>query len=482
MPRLAKGFLIGLAAVLALVAIGTLAMNLYVQSAGTQARIARVISDSLGTEVRMARTTVTPWSGLKITGITVPQPDGGGDFLEATDFAAFFEIFPLLHRQLIVDEITIDQPKVVWVQNSAGTWRMPSEPREPKEPGEPEKPKPEFAPIETAAPVHEARFSVKVKHLRIRGGSFDFYDAKGHRVVAFSDVDVDSPAISPGSAEGTATVGSGSVREELFFQNLRAPFRFIAGTLTLEKVTAQIAGGNLGGDLTVHTSEKHTPFTIDVNFDKVDVNKVIIQSGGMADQVKGALSGSLDLYGAAGDKGSVTGSGRVALAGGEVQYNFFQLLGQALQIGDLVRMDLRQAQANFRVGGKQVQVDDVQLRAQNLQLAAKGTVDFDGGLHLDSRLTINEKISRQLPAFIESNFQPGEEETRSLDFTVNGTVGRPRTDLLDRILGRKIQKEFGSLLQGLFGKHSSDGKKKDKKENPPAPAATLTPSAPATAE
>ena len=57
----------------ALAAAALLAVNLYVQSQGTQARIQAELSDRLGTTIRIQRISVTPWWGLKLTGITMPQ-------------------------------------------------------------------------------------------------------------------------------------------------------------------------------------------------------------------------------------------------------------------------------------------------------------------------------------------------------------------------------------------------------------------------
>jgi len=61
------GILMGVAL---LILIG---VNLYVQSRGTQARIQQELSQRLGAPLRIQRISVTPWWGLKLTGITIPQ-------------------------------------------------------------------------------------------------------------------------------------------------------------------------------------------------------------------------------------------------------------------------------------------------------------------------------------------------------------------------------------------------------------------------
>jgi len=63
-------------------------------------------------------------------------------------------------------------------------------------------------------------------------------------------------------------------------------------------------------------------------------------------------------------------------------------------------------------------------------------VSFRGKLHLSSRLAINEKIRAQLYKPIRANFQPTEEPGYSaVDFEVTGTVERPKTNLLEKVVG-----------------------------------------------
>lgn len=496
MRNLAKGFLIGLGAVLGLAALGTLAINLYVQSAAVQARLERELSAALHAPIHVERTTVTPWSGLKISGLTVPQAEGGGNFCEAKSFAAFFQLLPIFRRELIVDLVTLTEPKVEWRQTAGGKWRMPAEPAPAgaEKPPRPESPVPE----RVARHAKEPPFSVAVKRFRIERGAFDFFDAKGERVVTFGDVRVEGSSLTTAAAEGDSVCGKVAVRDAVFLENVRTPFRFAEGELRLQKVAADLASGTLAGAFALRTSEKHSPFTLDVKFDRIDLDRLLTESGAMPGQASGALAGWLDLYGQAGDQDSIAGRGRVVLSSGRVtQYEFFQMLGKALQIPELLLLDLQQAQADFAVSDGRVHLDELLLRTANLKLTARGDVRLDGLLKLDAQLTINQRISRQLPAFVEGNFRPGEEpDTRVIDFTLTGTLAKPRTDLMERILGRKLQKEVGALFQNIFGsKRKPDEKKKDKKSkpageeqlktnaSPPAPSPVASPpQTPATVE
>src|SRR3954463_8568149 len=119
---IALGVIVGLAL---LILIG---VNLYVQSRGIQARIQQELSLRLGATLRIQRISVTPWWGLKLTGITIPQsqPGASPDFLTAKAFRLRIRFSSLFGGHLVIKEISLVNPEVVWAQNAEGKWRLPS--------------------------------------------------------------------------------------------------------------------------------------------------------------------------------------------------------------------------------------------------------------------------------------------------------------------------------------------------------------------
>jgi len=112
---------------LALAAIVLLGVNLYVQSQGTQTRIQQELSQRLGTPLTIRRISVTPWGGLKLSGLTIPQISGraSGNFLNAEAFRLRIRFLSLFSRRLVIKEILLVEPDVIWLQNSDGKWRLP---------------------------------------------------------------------------------------------------------------------------------------------------------------------------------------------------------------------------------------------------------------------------------------------------------------------------------------------------------------------
>src|SRR3954464_979529 len=142
---MALGVFVGVAL---LILIG---VNLYVQSRGTQARIQQELSQRLGTTLRIQRISVTPWWGLKLTGITIPQTQPGvsSDFLTAKTFRLRIRFSSLFGGHLVIKEISLVNPEVVWAQNADGKWRLPTMPPPPPPPSTPMTPAKATAPTTT---------------------------------------------------------------------------------------------------------------------------------------------------------------------------------------------------------------------------------------------------------------------------------------------------------------------------------------------
>src|SRR4029453_17175832 len=70
---------------------------------------------------------VTPWGGLELSGITIPQTGSVGpkDFLEARTFRLRVRFLSLFSRRLVIKEVSLVGPRVVWPQNTEGKWRLP---------------------------------------------------------------------------------------------------------------------------------------------------------------------------------------------------------------------------------------------------------------------------------------------------------------------------------------------------------------------
>jgi type II secretion system protein N len=293
-------------------------------------------------------------------------------------------------------------------------------------------------------------------------------------VAAFDGVELQTTIEKSDFLQGVVHIERLSAHDRFFLQKIRSPFKYSPDGVELSRISARAAGGEINGLFSVRPAEDNSPFHLSVQFKNLKADDVVTDAGGNRGTISGELDGTLDASGKAADQNGMTGSGEIILRNGKLQqYSLLVALGQILQIEELTQLQLDQAEAKYHLENGQVKVDELVLRSPNLRLSATGNIAVNGKLHLDAQLAINEKVRNQLFKPIRQNFQPtSDPQYSAVDFQVTGTLERPRTNLVDRIVGRDLK----DIVSGFLG-----GKKSGKNKKAPAPEASPEESASPTA-
>src|SRR5438874_285747 len=449
---------------------------------------------------------LTPWGGLELSGITIAQSSSSapGNFLEAKTFRLRVRLLSLFSKRLVIKEVALVKPTVVWPQDAEGKWRLPG-PQEAQSPAVSTQsadavgqldtenapvtknavpvvpatstnvPPPTEDALHNKPPRRESGFAVapEVRRVSIKNGSFSFLDRTGKLLGSFKGLDFRTNIRSESALHGDAQVARISLQDRFFLEQLRSPLRYEPDVLELSKISARAADGEINGYFAMQSEAEDSPFTTIVKFRDVLAEQVVQNAGGPKGMVKGKLEGNFQASGKTADPNALAGKGEIFLRDGRVkQYSLLVLLGQLLQIEELKELHLEQAEARYHLGPGVVTIDELVLRSPNIRLTASGTVAFDGSLHLDSQLAINERIRSQLFRPIRGNFQPINEPGYSaIGFQVSGTVDRPRNNLMDRLVGRDIS----TMLNTLFGRNKEQVKRKKKKPVEEEPAFAPSP-------
>src|SRR5258708_3673225 len=365
--------------VVAIFLVSLLGANLYVQSQATQARIQQELSQRLKMPLQIQRISVTPWGGLKLSGITIRQSNNVHDptFLQARPFQLRVRLGSIFWRPLVIKEVALIAPTVIWPQNESGKWRVPMAERpseaQTQAEEEPTVSAPENLP-EGTPPQKESKKTKpvvvestpagpQIKKIRLSDGSFHFLDHEKRNIALFDGVQFSSSMRDVDSIRGQVRIDKIVLRDRVFLSALRSPIRYDPSEIELFGITAQIA--------------------------------------------------------------------------------------------KLRHLDLKQAEAKYRLAGTTVLVDELLLRSPNWRLTATGSVSLRGKLALDSVLAINEKIRSQLFRGIRENFVPTSEPGEyALQFNGGGTVDKPKTDLMERAVGPDL-KDLGGVIDALSGRGKS---------------------------
>ena len=497
MNRFSKAILIALGVLAGLVVVTMVCVNLYLQSPGVQARIQDELSRVLRMPLTITSTSFTPWSDLRINGITIPN--GDTDLLNAAFFSARYRVAPLLDRKLVIHQLMLDSPKIVWMQNAEGKWTLPKREKAAK-PAEAtaESPKPAMEEAEKRPRKQNRELKVVVESGQIKHGTIELLDAARQPVATFTDVALDFTKLTAERIEGTAQIGRVVWDKVFVLEDVRTPFSYTDKTLELAALDTRIGGGFLKGNITFKPEKERAPFTGKLEFEHVDLARIGAEAGWTDTEIAGSLRGTLDLAGNTSEWQRAEGNAKLFLRNGRFRNLFyFELIGQALQIKELSDLRLGDSQADLRFADEKTFIESMTLDAENLQLSGGGLVRIDGKLQVAARLTARDRLFKQLPSFARDNFATAPDNSRYIDFNITGNTAKPKTDLLNKVVGQKIEAQFDDLLSSLFNtKKKSDEDKKDEKKKddkkkkkkdearPKAaePAATVTPAPEGVAE
>jgi AsmA family len=457
--RIFQATLIVAGAIAGLVGLGLLAINLYVQSPGTQVRLRQIVSDNLGYPISVFRISFTPWNGFHLQEVSIQDPSVDYPILKAQDLWIQCNYLPLLRRKLIVRQVCLSGAEIriptvarlgadVETEDASAAHSAPQtdSSKEPKPPSEevanvvrPEK-------ILAAQNALPENFWVEIRKFKIRHSTIYFLGASGVPAATLRDVE-GAVQSHKGAYIGKVRISSAAISGSINVDDISSPVKCCNGALDLDDITAQISGGDIHGSFHSDLTNSELPYRVHLQITGVHINEIVNRAGGILDRAHGTLQGSLQLAGCMRDPSLASGDGSLEIKTGYLdQHPMMKELGRWTQIDELQRLDLQEALSKFSVVGQDIKVDSLKLISKNCEVNLWGTVESSQKLDLNGRLTLSQFLSQKIPNELEKNFAKSKDgESRYLDFQVTGTVLKPQTDLFERIIGDK-----GKLLKKLF--------------------------------
>src|SRR5438045_3452545 len=254
-------------ALLSIFLVFLLGANLYVQSQATQQRIQQELSQRLKMPLQIQRISVTPWGGLKLSGITIPQNDDphAAPFLQAKHFQLRVRLGSIFWRPLVIKEVALIAPAVIWPQNQSGKWRVPMAERpsetQAQAEEEPTVSAPENLPEDTPPQkeskktkpvvVESTPAGPQIKKIRLSDGSFHFLDHEKRNIALFDGVQFYSYMRDVDSIRGLVRIDKIVLRDRVFLSALRSPIRYDPSEIDVFGITAKIAKGQFNGELSM---------------------------------------------------------------------------------------------------------------------------------------------------------------------------------------------------------------------------------------
>ena len=462
MLSFAKPILLSLAVALGLYGLGVLFANMYLQSRGVQGRIRDGVTLATGLPVTINRTYYTPWSGLALSGVAVPptHPSMKTPLLEIESVQVSLSLFALLDGRIHIKDIVLHRPRIVSRQHSNGSWSFNEHPAI-AGPDTSEQPKADPAVLEgistpqVAAPPDipppPMLPSLVIESFHIRKGSAVFYMADGRPGLELADVSLESSIATDGHANGTFLAGTAIIGNIIKPTNLSGSFTWQNTILDMPNISASLAGGLVSAVFKMSSGEQPL-FSTSVAAQDISLARFAADAGFNPEGTEGQVSGTFTLTGSPGTESTYKGTARLECSKARMlPIDPIRQLGDMFQIKELQVLELGAAHADLTIANGKISVDDITLATDNVIMDATGFSSFDGNLNLKARFHVSDDLHRKTGRILGKKFANSEAPGFShMPFSITGTIHRPKTDLLDKIVGSRIQRELGGILKSFL--------------------------------
>lgn len=495
MHSIAKPILIIAGIIFTLCAVMVLCLNIYLQSAGVQLKLRQAVSRGTGFEPVISQTYYTPWSGLVISGIKIPQPENAKKpLLSVRSMKCSLRLSSLLQGKLVIKNMSFEQPSLILLQGQSGVWpsgsalpfqgfeKKPAALRQPAQ----DAVAPKKTPADTGVPALQASTptavappresekpeqekSVSVENIHIVEGQAFLYPAQGGRPIRFEGCSAEGKLLPDGSATGGFRVKNATFAELARCTEITGFFEYHDGYLKITELQAVWAKGAVTGSLEMSNGAESF-FTGSLAAENVSLQKLAEEAGFTPEGTQGFLFAKTNLQGIPGKPESFTGGASAHLTEARMQpIDPLRQLGEMLRINELRVLELQTAETALTIRDGKIIVDRLEVESANLLMDATGEARLDGALDLDARFHIGNKMLKESLGFMGSKFKPSEREGYShMPFSIKGTLSRPKSDLLDKLIGIRLGDDVGGLLKNLLRMPKKE-KKKNKPDATPAP-------------
>jgi uncharacterized protein involved in outer membrane biogenesis len=449
------------------------AINRYAQSDHARLQIQNHLSHSLHLPVQIKETHFSFWSGLHLSGISVPNSSTSAPpFLQSASFSANYRLLPLLIGKLSVPSIKISQPRIVWPQNAQGRWTLPiekpssSSPKKSPKPPSPKSPK-SSSPSDPSDPSDLESFLTQLRHAELLGGSLELLDKDLLPCLVATNIQLHTTNVSPEKIEGLATIDRLVWKETLVFENLSTPFTYTNGQLSFPSFTASLGGGPVKASFSANLHSSSTAFTLDASFAQTNLDTLSTATGGQPGKTSGIANSQLHLSGPLSLPNQITGSAELAIADAQFsQLGLFQSIGKALNSRELADLRIQSANCNLLIANHKASIALLKIDSPNLHITAdQGSIGFDKKIDVPAQLVISKSLLNQLPDLLKTNFTPTQNDQSSLLFKITGTTDKVSTNLIEKLTGIAIPSQLIDVLSGFLNPKNRDDEKKKKADD-----------------
>jgi type II secretion system protein N len=432
--RLLRIILLSTALLALLFAGGVWYLSRWLEAPETHALVERELSKALKMPLTFHGLHLSVWGGARADAVYIQ--DGGTRLFESNSFVAKHRILPLFSRRFVFSEVSIESPRFILVQRPDGSWKLPQT----AEGAKPQKTPEEKAAAKAAATPKpkDADSRVLIEKLFVKNGQAEFYDNDQAPVASASGLHITLKDISGQTVEGRVRA------ERIVWNGYFGLTDFSAGVsnskqkgLIIPEFVAKAGGGTITGGY-ARKPEKPAKYSAKIKLDGVDLGRAIADGEVPLPNVTGQLSGNVELRGTGDDTKLLNGKATITFTNGSCrEIEMINDIGAIFQMKDVAEFGIPEAKAEITIWEGRLNVKPLTISAPPLGLTATGTAKLDGKLRLNAQLLADAKLIANRSA-LEPQFSPPDANgLRAVPFEIEGTLTKPKHNLLERLTGTK---------------------------------------------
>ena len=415
-----------------LLAVGLLQVGI------SERRLRDEMTRATGMPVQFEHCSVGMLGGVSLRGLTATN--GNGDSLSAQSVFVRPHLWECLRGRLKFLEVRVHDVRFVRMERptrfsvvAPGAERLAAQTEGPK----------------TAVPSGVLKVFGMARRVNVTNAAVDWMKANGRVRTQIEGADFRYEETGPGEGIGELRAQRGMWQELLAVEAIYSRLNLKGEELSLQEFSAQCGGGKLSGSGGVGLGER-LRFAVGLSVDGVDLEKMSHELPSL--RVSGLAAGRLQMEGFALEQQTWVGGGELSVSDGMFKgLGVLQMLGQIFQVQELAQLKARKAHSKIRIADKKVSLDSLEIDAGEIQLTAPGVVDFKRALSLQAQISLPEQMIRgkALQLFDKRFSAVDGAGRRSLAFQVTGTLDKPQTDLLEKLVGDNLGAVVGGALGGV---------------------------------
>lgn len=480
--RLAKILIITAIVLVLLLAVGMWGLNRWLKSPEMHTHVERELSKALRVPLKFQSLELSLWGGLEARGVTVP--DQKGNFLEVAGFSAKHSLLSLLRGQLVFQNVVVDSPKFILTQQKDESWRTPPLPADlqaeidakKKKKTAPKSDQPKPIKTENAStPKSKKGPAISISKIEITNASIELIEKGGHPYISAKNLRATLTDVSDENMEGALTIDRLIMHNEFALTDVTGSVSNSNKGLIISELKAKVGGGTAIASFSSKPDQPGPPFTTKVKLENVNLSDAASEADAKAPNLDGILSGSLEMKGLGSNRPSYTGKGSLTLRDGNCrELDVVRDIGEVFQMEQFTNFVITEAKSEFDIGQNRAFIRQFTIKASPLGITAQGSVRLDGKkLDLKAMFNADEKlIAKQIPDLQKQFLPPDEKNQRSVAFEIEGSLTKPKNNLVQKITGTKDRKKqkilaIESLILGTRPDKTPD--KSDEEKSDPEP-------------